>query len=115
VLNVICVPIQTIFQPCKKCLQFPQKEQQKLTQPSHLPNGLRDLERSRHQSCLPVNRCKAKPHVRNSFLKEQKNFKHYFEDKPQCNFKEKINNDSKKFLHKLKEKPHCLNPLPMEQ
>jgi hypothetical protein len=49
VLSVTCVPLQVIFQPC---LQFPPKEQPKLTLPSHLKNGLWD-ERSRHYSSLP--------------------------------------------------------------
>lgn len=56
-----------------------------------------------HSICSVLNASTG--YQRNSFLKEQKYFKQYFEDKPQCNFKEIINNDSKKFLHKLKEKP----------
>jgi hypothetical protein len=46
------VPLQVILQPWK-CLQFPPKEQPKLTLASHLPNGLWDHERSRHHSSQP--------------------------------------------------------------
>ncbi|XP_057378683.1 exosome component 10-like [Daphnia carinata] len=35
--------------------------------------------------------------------------------KPQVNFKEKINNDPQPFLHKLKEKPYSLNPLSFQE